>query len=99
MLPGPVYFGGGQLYRSEHGGAIYDGSTPHTYWCGSASDCSTTYCSESAFLGSCIGYNEPARDGMDCGSGKHAARPPSTRTWTSRPSRWPQPRRASTSRT
>ena len=60
----------GSCIDPNTGGAIYDGSTPHTSYCDGASDCSTTYCSDGSLLGGCIGYNEPARDGTECGSGK-----------------------------
>jgi hypothetical protein len=60
----------GSCIDPNTGGAIYDDGTPHTSYCDSASDCSITYCSDGSLLGGCIGYNEPARDGMECGSGK-----------------------------
>ena len=60
----------GSCIDPNTGGAIYDGSTPHTSYCDGASDCSLTYCSDGSLLGGCIGYNEPARDGTECGSGK-----------------------------
>ena len=83
----------GSCIDPNTGGAIYDGSTPHTSYCDGASDCSITYCSESSLLGGCIGYNEPARDGTECGSGKQC-RTSAIDIWTSR--RAGRARRAST---
>merc|ERR1719420_2129016 len=60
----------GSCIDPNTGGAIYDDGTPHTSYCDSVSDCSITYCSDGSLFGGCIGYNEPARDGMECGSGK-----------------------------
>ena len=73
---------GGKCYRGEcisqagscidpnTGGAIYDGGTPLTSYCDSASDCSETWCSDGSFFGFCIGNSQPARNGTECGSGK-----------------------------
>ena len=55
----------GSCIDPNTGGAIYDGGTPHTSYCDYASDCSITYCYDGSIFGSCIGYNEPARDGME----------------------------------
>ena len=60
----------GSCIDPNTGGAIYDDGTPHTSYCDSVSDCSITYCSDGSLFAGCIGYNEPARDGMECGSGK-----------------------------
>ena len=64
----------GNCIDPNTGGAIYVGSTPYTTYCEyDPFDCSKTYCSYSstgASINDCIGYNEPARDGTECGSGK-----------------------------
>ena len=60
----------GSCIDPNTGGAIYYGSTPQTSYCESVSDCSITYCSDGSLFGGCFGYNELARDGTECGSGK-----------------------------
>ncbi len=54
------------------GGAYYVGSTPHTSYCESYSNCIYTYCNDGSLMDPCYTnvYSSPARDGTECGSGK-----------------------------
>ena len=71
----------GSCIDPNTGGAIYDGGTPHTSYCRQRLGLQHNVLLDGSIFGSCIGYSQPARDGMECGSrASSAARPPSTRT-------------------
>jgi len=62
----------GNCIDPNTGGVMTDGSSPLTEYCDSSgfSDCSATWCSDGGFTSDCWTYNQPARDGTKCASGK-----------------------------
>ena len=73
----------GSCIDPNTGGAIYDGSTPHTSYCDGASDCSITYAPTAPCLAAASGIMNRPATARSAARARYAARPPSTRTWTS----------------